>query len=327
MLVDEVELTLSHVDLGHLDEQAAMILFANAHSHCLTAGTGHTLRDVTDAQGATLYGGYYWTHLTVPPGRRLEQHRVWDRVAVGVDVRVSGSLLLSSSYVLGRPGEVDPADPARWDHDGLPSLRAGNTFFVDGIEGERRPSAPRPGALAALPKHEGIPASLDRFREQRARASIDPAFDGPLRSARPIAYPTVAGRDLRPGHAIMFARYIQIADTVERAFLTGELWPPLPRALADCLSVLERETFYFANARGEPCLRGTVRGRLSRCAPDLHGPDRDVVSGGLWTAISEIYDEDNVLLVTSRVRKLLAVPRAEQRLVTQAERIMATHAT
>jgi hypothetical protein len=207
----------------------------------------------------------------------------------------------------------------------LPSMRAGSMFTTEGPDGEPGPSAPRPGCVAAQPQLSAAPAALQRFREVRERPSIDPAFDGPLTHAAPIRYALRSGRDVRPGRGVMFARYAQIEDVLERRLLTELLWPPWPGALVDTLEVLERETCYLANVRGEHELRGTVRARVSPCAPGFHGDDKEIVSAGILTSVIEIVDETNELLVTSRARKLLAVPSAQPRLVTQAARTLAAH--
>lgn len=320
MLIDRVELTLGLVDLGPLDEFALMTLFGTAHAHCLTRGTGHTLRDVVDASGTVLYGGYYWTHLRVPPARRLELHQVWDHVDVGVDVAMFGSLVLASTYALGRPGELDPDDPARWDLAGLPSMRASNTFYPDAVAGEFRSAAPRPGALAPLPKLKAPPAALARFRDLRDHG-FTPALDG-ARRADGLTYPLIGGRDLRPDHGVMFARWVRIADAMERTYLAAQA-PGLPRALIDRLSLVERETCYLANRRGEATLVGALVARWTTL-PD-HDPTSATVAVAELTCDVEIRDDAHVL-VRARVRKQLVIPRADSSMVGDARAIIAAHA-
>ncbi len=261
----------------------------------------------------------------MPPASLLRRHRVWDVVAVGVEAQSFGSTLLTSSYVLGRADEVKEQDaPAELSH--LPSLSAGNMFYVEGGDGEPKPSAPTKGSVAALPSLTKAPPALQRFREVRDRPSIDPGFVGRLTTSQPILHALRAGGELNGDHGIMFARYIGIADAVERELLCRLLWPAAPVALVDCLEVLERETCYFANVRGERVLRASVRAMLQRCAPDLHGSDGELVSAGILTSVIELYDDANVLLITTKAQKLLAVPSAQTRLVTLAARLLATHA-
>ncbi len=323
MLVERVELTLSHVDLGHLTETAAMTLFGTVHAHRITEGTGHSLHDITDAGGAPLYPGYYWTHLRVPPSRLLRRHRLWDTVAVGVDVGRYGALL-SSGYVLGRPDEVDAgtnADAAAH----LPSMRGASMFFIDDGDANPRPATPKRGAIAELPVMTSDLPELRRFREVRDLPSVDPAFTSTLGSPGPIAYPLRAGHQIHGDHTVMFARYIGVADAIERELLLRHLWPPFPAALVDCLEVLERETCYFANVRGERTIRGGIRARLTPCPVDLQLADQELFAAAMWTSVVEIYDDANVLLVSTKATKVLAVPTAQQRLVALAARALATH--
>jgi probable biosynthetic protein (TIGR04098 family) len=325
MLIERVELTLSHVDLGALTERAAMTLFGVAQAHRLTEGTGHTLRDVTDAAGAPLYPGYYWTHLVVPPSRLLARHRVWDTVAVGVETHSFGSSLLTSHCVLGARDEIGDA-PSPDLLGALPAMRSGSMWYVDGSDGDPRPAAPKKGSVANLPPLTSMPPSLQRFRQVRDRPAIDPSFTATLTTPQPIAYALGEGRELNGDHGVMFARYIGIADAVERELLCRHAWPPIPVALVDCLAVLERETFYFANVRGERPLRAAVRARVDRCAPDLHGDDRELVSAATLTSTVELYDDGNVLLVSSKAKKLFAVPTVQTRLTNLAARLVAAHA-
>ncbi len=325
MLVDTVELTMSHLDLGRMSEFALMTLFGNAHSHCLTKGTGGSIRNIVDGAGAPLYPGYYWTHLKVPPKRLLRDVLVWDTVGVGVDVQAFGGLLLTSSYALGTPAELEKGLGGEV-MEALPSMRAGNTFYVDGVEGEPRPSAPKAGTVAELPRLKETPVALNRFREVRARASIDPTFDGTLATREPLPYQLVFGRDLQPEHGIMFARYVVISDTLERQFLSQEVWPPFSEPLLGCLSVIERETFYFANVRRAHLLRANLRCKLQKLLPGQVETSKDMVAAGLLTTLIEIYADHGALLLMAKAQKLLAVPRAEQAVLAHAEMLLARHA-
>jgi probable biosynthetic protein (TIGR04098 family) len=323
VLIDRVELGLSHVDLGRLGETALLALFGTAQAHRLTVDTGHSLRDISDANGALLYPGYYWTHLRVPPSRLLGQFRVWDTVAVGVDVARFGAML-SSSYVLGRPDELDVAMTVdALSH--LPSMRAGSMFFVDDGDANPRPGTPKRGAIAAIPDLSTAPPELRRFREVRDLPSIDPAFHGALGTPGPISYQLRAGHQIHGEQSVMFARYVGVADAIERELLVRHLWPPFPAVLIDCLEVLERETCYFANVRGERTVRAGIRARLAPCPPDFQLADHELAASGILTSVVEIYDDTNILLATSKASKVLAVPKAQQRLVLLAARALASH--
>src|SRR5258708_33606726 len=147
MLIERVELTLSHVDLGHLTEFAAMVLFGNAFSHRITRGHSDSIRELRDAAGAQLYPAYFYTHLRVPEGRPLERYQVWDEVDVGVEVRAFGGMITDSRYVLADEGELDE-DFGDWDGGLFPTLRAGNMFILE-AERSRQPQGgvPRAGLV------------------------------------------------------------------------------------------------------------------------------------------------------------------------------------
>jgi probable biosynthetic protein (TIGR04098 family) len=325
VLIEEVELTLSHVDLGCLDEFAAMTLFGNAHCHRITDGTGHSICDITDAAGTTLYPGYYWTHLHVPPHRLLSEHRVWDRIAIGVDVQAFGPMLLSSQYALGRPGEIDGGDSSRWDLAGVPTMHAANAFYLDGDD--HRMGTPRVGVIASLRKLAAAPPAMARFRDVRARAHIVPSFVGNVVRDATTPYALSSGRDIRPGRGIMFARFAAIANTALRDVLTrsAAVTMPMPFALAEHLAVLERETFYFDNVRSDRVLAIRVSAHVERCASNYHGSDEALISVGILDAVVEVYDDRNELLVASHAKHLLVVPRAH--LGVQAERWVARYAS
>jgi probable biosynthetic protein (TIGR04098 family) len=324
VLVEQVELTLAHVDLGRLTEVAAMTLFGIAHAHRITAGTGNTIRGITDATGALLYPAYYWTHLRVPPDRLLGQHQVWDKIAIGVDAYRHGGTLLASSYVLARPGELD--NHASVDElPQLPSLRAGSMFFSDS-DGDPKPGTPKRGLVADLESLTAPPPSLQRFRAVRDDASIDTAFFDTLGAPKTISYPLRVGHEIHGDHSVMFARYAGITDAIERELLIHHVWPPFPIALADCLEVLDRETCFFANVRGEQVVRAGIRARLEPCPPGLDVADPELVATAILHSVIEVYDEANVLLVTTKAKKLLVVPSAQQRLVAWAARAVVTHA-
>ncbi len=324
MLIDKVELTMNHIGLGELTELATMTLFGNTHSHDITRGTGGSISDIVDVSGAHLYPGYYWTHLRVPPNRLLGDFKVWDTINVGVDVRTFGGLLLNSTYVLGREGELQ-ADSTQWNLDALPSMRAANTFYVDGIEGEPKPSAPKAGTVAELPKQKETPASLSLFRQVRDRANIDPHFDGKLTTSQPLQYQLILGRDLQPGHGIVFSRYVEISDVLERELLSQHVWPPFSEALLGYLSVIERETYYFSNVRRPHLLRANIRAKLSKPTSAQQATKKDVVAAGVLTSVIEMYSDHGALLVMAKAQKLIAIPRDQQALLAQADMLLARH--
>jgi probable biosynthetic protein (TIGR04098 family) len=320
VLIDSIELTLGHVGLGNLGEVPLLTLFASAQAHRLTMATGHTLRDVTDVDGSHLYPGYLWLHLRVPPSRRLDSFRLWDRVAVGVDVRRYGRMILDSTYVLGADAELPP-DAAAWNLDALPSMRAASVWVIDG-PGDPQPSAPKQDAIADLPVLKAAPEAVARVRVIRAAGGFGRE---PRRwsTRAPIAYPLRSGRDVARDHNLMFATYVEIMEVAAATLLGEEAWPALPAALLDHRVLLEREVFFLSHTGPGKQVLVDVRADLSPCAQDLHGAAGDQVSAGILDLVCELYEAgSNTLLAVARARELFLVPRSRATLITDLARFM-----
>lgn len=316
MLIENVELTLANVGLGRLSEVPLLALFATAQAHHLTAGTGHTLHQVTDADGTLLYPGYFWLHVTVPPAQPLERFRVWDQVAVGVDVGRYGGLVLESRYALGAPGEVGE-DPAAWS--ALPSMHAASMWVVDG-SAVVQPARPRDGAVAELPSLKCGPPALEAFRRMRASGTFGHAPDA-RHGTLPIAYDVSLGRDVAPDHNLMFAAYVQIIESLEETFLRSGMWPALPADLLGCRRLVEREVFFLDHAGPGAKIVGDLRLRILPCEPNAHGADPELSSAGRLESTCELYDaRTNALLTCARAVKLFVIPRSRGTLVADLTR-------
>jgi len=324
VLIDTVELTLSHVDLGELTEFAAMTLFGNAISHRIVLGTDVTVPEITDSDGNTLYPSYFMTHLKVPHSALLSSYKLWDRVAVGVNVRVFGGMILESSYLLGRPDEI-PQDLDLWNTDAFPSMTGGTLFVVEESRGgEPKPSVPRGGLIAEMPKLAKPPASVAEFATVQTRGSLDPGFKGKLVSQAPIRHAVATGRDLAPGHALMFASFGKILDHVERTLLADLVFPPFPTDLINHLSLLERQTFYLNNCYGDQVLLANVRGRLT--PSDIVSRSAGSVPAATLTMVVELYEQTSrKLLVSSKASKLFALPSSRTTLLRDMERLLFLH--
>ncbi len=327
MLRETVELTLNHVGLGNLNEYALLGLFATAQAHALTEGKPHTLSALVDVSGQPLYPAYYVTHVRVPAACLLAAFPLWSTVAVGVHVQSFGGIVLDSSYILGRPGDIaDHVDG--WDTAHLPTMRAGSMFVIDTPaaqhRGEVQVSAPRGDMLAALPRLSTPPAAIQRFQQVRQQGLWDEPEQPALVTSQPIRYPVAAGRDAAAGHAMLFATFSTVMDTAEQTLFTRHLSPPFPVALLHCLALLERETYYFANCQAGQTVQVYISGQMVPCASNLHGSAEDVLSAGLLHLVFELYcDDTGDLLVLSRATKLLAVPTREQRLLHDVRRLLA----
>lgn len=313
MLIEPAELTLGHVGLGALTEPALLALCATTQAHRLVEGAPGPLREVADAAGRLLYPGYYWTRLTVPPRARLDRFQVWDRIEIGVEARGYGPLMIDATCAAAPPGEL-PRDPARWDPAELPLLRSGSMWVVDGTA---EPSAPREGAVSPLPRLGAMPEAVARFRQARVDRAIDPGFAGPLATREPIALPILAGRDVAPGRALLFAKYSELMELAE-ARLLSTLDPPPPARL-----LVEREVFYYDNCRaGATALVAIAAALAPSEAADCGG---EVCAGALSCAFTITEAGSGALCAVARSRELLLVPLNDDRARLDAERLLGHH--
>jgi probable biosynthetic protein (TIGR04098 family) len=322
VLIETTELTLSNVGLGTLTEYSLLTLFATAQAHRLTRDVGHSLAEVTDANGAALYPGYVWLHLRVPPSRRLDAFRVWDRVAVGVDVQRYGRLILDSTYILGTPDEIAAA-PQPWQLTAFPSMRANSLWVVAGTQDDLPPSSPKEGSISPLPALRANPDAIARFRAMRGVGRFTTEQSRRWRAPTPLSYPIVDGRDVARGQNLMFATYVQIMGWATTALLGEHIWPTLPYALNQCRSLIEREVFFFGHTGASQRVLADIRADITRCPVDAHGSDPDVTSAGVLEVECELYEAgSNRLLAVSRSKELFLVPRDRSTLVSDLERFL-----
>ena len=157
--VENVELTMSHVGLGSLNEYALMVLFGNAHSHRLVAGTGAKPDGMVDQRGNVLYPAYFMTTLKVPTCNLLRSFKLWEQVDVGVEIHRFGDTLLESRYALGRDGALDPRG-ADWSEALWPTMSGNNLIVVD-THRRRRHDEP-PGGGTGRRAHRGAAQAHDR---------------------------------------------------------------------------------------------------------------------------------------------------------------------
>lgn len=322
MLVETLDLTMSHVGLGALNEYAALVLFANAHSRRLVEGTGLRPDGIADHQGRLLYPAYYHTRLTVPPQRPLGSFKVWDRVAVGVDITRFGKTLLQSRYALGEAGAV-PEDASQWTPDTLPRMEAHSVFVVDASENlgpKRRVATPAKDRVAALPPVTTPPAAIERAN--RIRAAGFGLKDNLARDDSPFAYEVAMIRDVYPGHGMIFAKFCEIMSEGERRYLAERLSPGLPRDALDCVELLEREIFYYGNCFEGETVDIRVKAAFETCPADFHGDNPQLVSAGRLAFETSLYRRrTRELLAVGHAQKWLAVPTSAQELAFDITRI------
>lgn len=309
------ELTLSHVSLGRLTEEAALDLVGTAHCHRITQGTGHSIDGIVDPEGRTVYPGYYYTKLDVPSHRLLGLHRVWDHVAVDIDVRRYGALLLASRATLAaNPPPVDARDPvATEDHAERATLLACNSFYVDHPGGEKEPVAPNPGTVAALPPLKDAPWAPDVravprvFADSQSRGSIDAAFEGNVSGAAGVRCVPRFGHDLPWGQHVAFSHFATICSSFERDYLQSiGAAEPFPAAALEWSETLRRETVYFATIADESPLVARVRLRVSSARTPA--PPGRHLAAELESVVDVRREPDDTLVLSSKATRVLAIP-------------------
>ncbi len=322
MAVENIELTLSHTDLGTLNEFSMMTLCGIAQAHLITSAKNCTLWDIKDREGRVLYPGFFMTHIHVPEPRGLERYRVWDKISVGVDVGTFGGMILDSRYILGKAGEI-PAETSDWDTSRFPSMTGGTMFVVDGHAGEPVPAPPVGDLLGHLPRMVNPPPSVEKFSAAQAKGFLELKGEAKLRLKQPYLYPILEGRDLAPGRALMFATFSRLMDYAERALLTEHVWPAFPSDVVACLRLEDRETYFLGNVHAGDTVRVDVQATIS----PLQSVGGDVATPASLSLRFELYDETRkTLLLVSRAKKKLSISPAQKRLLRDADRLLSHHA-
>ncbi len=322
----ELELTESHSRGNHLDEVGLMDICGTAQAKRVTAGRQNSLAELVNKNGKPLHLGNYMSHLLVPLGARPTRHRLWDRLAVAVESRTYGGMIVSSEYVVGKPEEVSD-QRAAWDTSKVPYVKTGAAFWLESGGRDLEISLPTAELVSDLPKEAGPPSSMARFQEVRAQGTLDPKFQGNL-EADPIFYTVVAGRDVVGRHSLRCTQFIHVMDYAERALLTEKMRRPLPRAFVDDAVVLERETYLLSRCFADEVLRVHIRAELLPGAADYPAAPSGYIAAGTLTCLFTIYiDRANCLILVSRVKKVFLVPTAQQALAKDAEHILSLMAS
>ena len=324
--VGTVELTMSHVGLGSLTESALMVLFGNAHSHRLVAGTGRKPDGLVDHHGNRLYPAYFATSLKIPVGNLLGSYKLWEQVDIGIDVRRFGETLLESTCILGRQGAIGP-DMADWDEPPSPMMTGCNLMVVDAVDGtglaNRQVGVPRSDCLAPLPKLRSVPAAVARSKLIRAQGFRLECVGVALRTEEPIRYTVRPGADAAPGHAMVFAKFSDIMDVAEREFLTRHAQFALPAQALDHLSVLERDTYYYGNCCGGESLNIRLSGFIRLLDWTKFNESGNCILAAELNLAFEIGKvADGSLVAMARVKKLLVLPAKGQDVARDVARIL-----
>lgn len=328
MLIERLELTMSHVVLGNLNEYALMVLFGNAHSHQLVTGLSITPTEMTSADGTELYPAYFMTRLRVPMPRLLSTFKLWDTVAVGVDVERFGETILASHYVVGADGEVGD-DPREWGALGLPTMEGNNLIVAEDMNGEtgkREVSHPDPSKIAELPKMRRAPAGLALARKTRNNGFEELASNVSFQSELPVTYHVKPIRDALDGKAMIFAKYAEILDVVEHDYLSSELNPSLSNALLRHLAVLERDIYYYGNCYAGEELAVTLTGDIELVNDLELSESLNYIPAGYLRATFEITQKrTGNLIAMCQVKKVFAIPMQDQEIIGDLRRCIQSH--
>jgi probable biosynthetic protein (TIGR04098 family) len=321
MLKETVELTMSHVGLGHLTEYALLVLFANSHSHYLTLNTSK----IADSKGNFLYPAYFMTHLSIPINRNLKQYKNWEKVNVGVHVEVFGASMLESEYVLGNEKESF-SNIDEWHSSGLPYMKANSLFIIDTRENGNRKiviSNPDKDCVNQLKKMTIPPVAMRRANEIRENGFEidDDMLEMP--QTKPLTYRLERGRDGSYHHTLIFAKFSEIMDWTEKEYLLMNAEISLPLKILESLRLLERETYYYGNIFPEEELTIQVRGRMKKCAEHFPVESNKYFSVAEMDFHFEIYSKKtNELLVMSRAKKLISLPLESNGLLFDFNRLL-----
>lgn len=305
------ELTMSHVGLGALNEYGLLIAFGNAHSKALVDNLSITPSEIVDNNDQMLYPAYFMTHVKTPPNLPLHQYNLWNNLQVGIAVKRFGDTLLESNYIIKHDDDENDTPIENLLNQRI-SMQANSLFVVDASVAkttDRQAAVPKHGCLAEMKKLTKPPAVIKRARDIRANGFADEADMEQIQTGRPIQYDLIPGRDVQPGHAMIFAKFSEIMDFAEFTLLTKHVSPGISLDLHRYIQLLERETYYYGNCFAGEKLNIFMKGKLEACEPDFHGGNLRIISGGVLTFVIEIYQEkNNTLLSIAKVKKLIALP-------------------
>jgi probable biosynthetic protein (TIGR04098 family) len=325
VLTSIFELDLANAGLAGLDEVSFLRLFATTQAHALVRGTGHTLRDITNADGVPLYPAFYRTRVTVPPPLLFARHRVWERVEMGVELHRYGRMLLESRGVIGIPGEL-PDGTSGSSLDRHIRIAGSMAFIHDADAGEQRVDSPREGAIAELPSLPSRPEALDEQRRIRAEGLILPPTQRPSNLSGRVRLPLLVTRDVQAGRALMFASFTTLFEVAEQTLLLEQIWPAIDPALLSFRHLLDRDVHYIGNLRQGDAVTIETTATLSPCPKDLASGYEGLVGVALLELRSELYQEASHALIAAAVtRKLFAVPKTHGSAVQDMQRMLLRH--
>ncbi len=309
-LTTDVELGMSHVGLGSLDERSLMLLFGQSHSQNLTCGLPHQADQIVDAAGRQLYPAYFMTHLLVPATRPIASFRLWGSIRIRSEVRRFGGTILDSSYEASAPGDTAEAPI---------TMRASSLFILDPGRyrtRDKQVSAPARGSIRDLSVLLAAPSSVREASEVRADG-FGCRFESEERG-EPFHYVLEVERDVDPNHPMVFAQLPRLMEMSERQFLRVRTQRRVSDDLLQAVSLVERKTFYYGNAFSGARLALLTNGSIVENESPSMG--RGLFRTHRLTMVTEVYEDTNLLAIALS-RKTVAIEVQKQLLIQDAKRL------
>jgi probable biosynthetic protein (TIGR04098 family) len=290
-----------------------MVLFGSAHSRYLTAGLEHNASQIVDAKGRVLYPAYFKTHLIVPPCLPLNSFCLWDSISIETHVRRYGDTILDSVYSAKRAANGSAARI---------SMQANSLFILDPSifrSRSKQVAVPRVGAIRDMEKLSAPPLAIQEAAKVRASG-----FEGAERLSLvgdPYFYTLECGRDVVPGHPMIFAKIPQLAEFSEREFLRQMTRSKISEEILDAVSMLERKTFYYGNAFASEALVLHTRGDIRACGESLQKENHKLQDSYRITCDTELYSGGE-LLAKSFAEKVIVHEIRNQSLIQDTKRLL-----
>lgn len=307
-----LNLDMSHVGLGTLDEFSLLVLFGNQHSRFLIENLPHNSSQITDVKNNTLYPAYFMTHLRIPPSVMLGSFSLWDNLYTETRVKRYGDTILDSHYLARREESEDTPDI---------TMQANSLFILDPAIFRTRykqVSAPQAGAVREMERLSIPPKAIQESAKVRSTG-----FESSKKLnliGDPYYYTLEFGRDTAAGHPLIFAKIPQLMEFSERAFLRCFTQNKISEELLQAVSLLERKTFYYGNAFAGSRISMHTRGTFKTCDESLwkENPRFQYIYRLFFE--TELYDNGELLAV-SQSEKVIVHEIRNQAMIQDTKRL------
>lgn len=311
-LTATLQLDMSHVGLGTLDEYGLMVMFGNNHSRFLTEGLEHNASQIVDVKDNILYPTYFMTHLRVPPASPLSTFSLWDNIHIETRVKRYGDTILDSSY------------RARKEENGTGpdiTMQANSLFILDPVicrAPHKQVSAPKAGAVREMQTLSSPPDAIQKSARVRSSGFDDSEND--YITGEPYFYTLESNRDTVPGHPLIFAKIPFLMELSERDFLRRITGDRISEEILQSVSLLERMTFYYGNAFAGSRLTLHTKGFIESCNESLCKENSRLQHTHRLAFETELYDNGELLAV-SRSDKTVVHEVRNQSMIQDSKRL------